>query len=626
MKWMTVLCVLTFYSPIWAQSPSIDSLKQQIAGIDNQEEKADLFVDIAVQWKENSSDSALFYFNKAFELIDTSIESELSTKYHYHLGVLYLDIGKHEEAWRSLSSAMNSAVTDTSDISVADILDKKADVKIRNGEYSEAMDILIKVIPIFEKSNDLAGLGAAYNSLGTVMERSKQLDKALEYYEKAYEAGLESDQDRTAHGYLTNMAIAHSMMGDHEKAIPLLQRVINFAKSQNERRLEALASGNLGRVYTFLDQLDQAEIYISRSLNLFRAMGNGRGTAAASSQLSRVYLAQGKSRETINLLRPQYDFVKQQNFVKFQEHIADNLRKAYKKEGDYENALLFTEEYEAIKDSTVTKEMAQAVNDAETRYQTEKKEAEIERLALEDEINQIRLNQQRYGLWGLGIIIAFLSFLFYRISQQKRELAEQHKEKEILLKEIHHRVKNNLQVISSLLKLQSKNITDTATQKVLAEGQSRVRSMALIHQNLYQDDNLTGIHMPTYLKDLSEELAENYSQNDQTISLNLQVDDMHLDVDTVVPIGLIINELITNSLKYAFDHTSHPEISLTLKKEGDGLRLIVADNGVGFDPKSTTKSSLGMRLIHSFAKRLKADFELDGTKGTVANFLIKDYN
>jgi len=259
------------------------------------------------------------------------------------------------------------------------------------------------------------------------------------------------------------------------------------------------------------------------------------------------------------------------------------------------------------------------------KYETLQKEAEIERLALEDELNQTRINQQRYGLWGLGAGIALLSFLFYRLFNQKKQIDIQNQEKEILLKEIHHRVKNNLQVISSLLKLQSRNVTDANTKRVLTEGQNRVRSMALIHQNLYNEDELTGISMPKYLKELAEELIENYT-TEHTVQLKMDVDEILLDVDTVVPIGLIINELITNALKYAFVGIDNPMISLVMKKHSEYLYLEISDNGIGFDQNKQSDESLGMKLIRSFAKRLKADYQLETSNGTKATFKIKDYS
>ena len=627
MKGIFSYIVLLFVLPLFGQSPNqkIDSLYSLVQKESNSQKKADLLIDLGLQWREQSSDSALYYFDVASNYFDTTDQSFLRTKLYYHTSEVYLDIGQHDEAWKNLEYSITSAVTDSSKISTADILDKKADIKIRNGDYSEATDLLMEALPIFENRNDLIGLGAAFNSLGTIMERSQRLDDALEYYEKAFEFGTKGGDIRSAHGYLANMAIMHSMKGEHRAAVPLFQEVITYSRENGEKRIDAIASGNLGRVYVLLNRLDSAEIFINHSLSMFQSMGHARGTAAASSQLSRVYLKQNKNREVIDLLLPQYQFVKENNFVKFQERIAENLRTAYKNVGDYRNALVYTEILSEIKDSTVNKQMAQAVNDAQTKYETEKKEAEIQRLALEDQLNETRIQQQRFAIAGMGIGIALLSFLFYRLFTQKKKIDQQNKEKEVLLKEIHHRVKNNLQVISSLLKLQSRNVTDETTQEVLAEGQNRVRSMALIHQNLYKDDQITGIHMPTYISELCTELLENYSVQEKKVDLEIEVENINLDVDSVVPIGLIINELMTNSLKYAFDGIKNPLISVQMRKDQENLLLTVKDNGMGFDPESVKKDSLGMKLIRSFAKRLQADYILKTDQGTEANFIIKDF-
>ena len=126
------------------------------------------------------------------------------------------------------------------------------------------------------------------------------------------------------------------------------------------------------------------------------------------------------------------------------------------------------------------------------------------------------------------------------------------KEKDFLLREIHHRVKNNLQVISSLLSLQARQIGDKNIQKAINEGRSRVRSMALIHQNLYQNENLTGVSVERYLSNLLSELFDTYKVDSDKITLHFNIQDIDLDVDTMVPFGLILNELISNCLKHAF--------------------------------------------------------------------------
>jgi len=157
-------------------------------------------------------------------------------------------------------------------------------------------------------------------------------------------------------------------------------------------------------------------------------------------------------------------------------------------------------------------------------------------------------------------------------------------EKDILLREIHHRVKNNLQVISSILGIQSRSVTDVKAKAAIKEGRSRVHSMSLIHQNLYKKDDLTGISIKDYLDKLGHDLLSTYAIEPDKVNIHIEADDMILDVETVVPIGLIVNELISNSLKYAFPDGAKGNIYIKMQQEERHLILSVADDGIGLDP------------------------------------------
>ncbi len=242
-------------------------------------------------------------------------------------------------------------------------------------------------------------------------------------------------------------------------------------------------------------------------------------------------------------------------------------------------------------------------------------------------------NQQQKKLtnWTLiGLLsMIFLSFILFRsykiIKAQKETISISLSEKDTLLKEIHHRVKNNLQVISSLLNLQTKSTDDEIAKSALKEGQSRVHSMSLIHQNLYKKDNLIGIEMNDYLKSLCRNLFDTYNINSDRILLILEIDDLNLDVDTVVPLGLIINELITNSLKYAFPDEHSGEISISLKKDSGMLILKVRDTGIGLNPMEVKAgNSFGYSLINAFVKKLKAEMSLISENGTTVIISLKE--
>jgi len=206
------------------------------------------------------------------------------------------------------------------------------------------------------------------------------------------------------------------------------------------------------------------------------------------------------------------------------------------------------------------------------------------------------------------------------ITERRRaeaQIAASLKEKEVLLKEIHHRVKNNLQVISSLLNLQAATVVDGKTLEQLRESQNRIRSMALIHERLYQSGNLARIDFGEYVRSLVGFLARTYSMSTVRIVVNVQSID--LPVNTAIPCGLIINELVSNALKYAFPGGREGEVNIDLvvKPDGSGV-LSVRDDGIGLPaelvPQKTT--TLGLQLVNTLTKQLNGSIELMRGNGT----------
>jgi len=210
------------------------------------------------------------------------------------------------------------------------------------------------------------------------------------------------------------------------------------------------------------------------------------------------------------------------------------------------------------------------------------------------------------------------------LAERKRaqeQLKASLKEKEVLLKEIHHRVKNNLQIISSLLKLQSSYIKDEQGLTMFKDSQNRIRSMALIHEKLYQSQDLSRIDFAEYIRDLTLTLLRSYKANAQEIKLKTQVNNIWLNVDTAIPCGLIINELISNCLKHAFPSSSNKDNEICIKIDSSPdhqFTLVVSDNGIGLPPELDFQNteSLGLELVCSLAEQLEGNIELNRNHGT----------
>lgn len=200
-------------------------------------------------------------------------------------------------------------------------------------------------------------------------------------------------------------------------------------------------------------------------------------------------------------------------------------------------------------------------------------------------------------------------------------------EKELLLREIHHRVKNNMQIISSLLNLQRSYIQDEEADNILQESQGRVKSMALIHEKLYQTSDLARINVAEYIRSLTMNLFHSYTVK-PGINLSMDVGELYFNIDTAVPLGLIINELVSNSLKYAFQDQDEGEIRISLIETAEPGRylLLIRDDGTGFPEEVDfcQTHSLGLQLVNTLVNQLDGEIEMVTNGGTTFNIIIQE--
>jgi PAS domain S-box-containing protein len=202
------------------------------------------------------------------------------------------------------------------------------------------------------------------------------------------------------------------------------------------------------------------------------------------------------------------------------------------------------------------------------------------------------------------------------------------KEKDVLLKEIHHRVKNNLQIISSLLNLQSRYVQNQEFLEMLRDSQNRVKSIALLHEKLYQSKDLTKVKFSEYVQNLVNYLFRSYGVNMNLISAKADVEDVILGIDTIISCGLIINELVSNSLKHAFPMGRQGEIHITFHSNDDEILLIVGDNGIGLPEKLDIQNteSLGLKLVTALVEEMKGTLDFHSDNGSRFKITLKKFN
>jgi len=236
------------------------------------------------------------------------------------------------------------------------------------------------------------------------------------------------------------------------------------------------------------------------------------------------------------------------------------------------------------------------------------------------------ISQNMFDIPGINGIVVTTHPIKER-KEMENQIRSSLKEKEILIKEIHHRVKNNMQIISSLLNLQKQYVEEEEAINVLQESQNRVKTMSLIHEKLYQSKDLTHINIADYIKNLITDLFYSYAMEKEDIQQILEINDTDLNIETALPCGLIISEIISNSLKYAFPDKKGG-IFLSLKRSNDKFSLLISDNGIGFpeDIDFKNSDSLGLQLVNNLVGQLDGEIQLDNSEGTKYQIIFQELN
>lgn len=440
------------------------------------------------------------------------------------------------------------------------------------------------------------GMVSALLSQGIIYRDLNQPDSARRCYQQAIALATRPPLPGAALGvaYANYGQLLMDFYHDLPGAIRLLHQALALHLRQHNHNGAEHAYRNLSWAYRRQHRLAQAVTMADSALALGRSIGDPH---RLSNSLEAAYLA-------------------------------------YRDAGRYREANSLMEEWKNLENQLGRLEKTQAVARIEAAYQVEKQQARIRHLAQEN------TGKQRL-LWEVGAGAALLAGLLglsywqYRalgranaqlrttnqtITDNNQRIQEQARRLTLLMRELHHRVKNNLAIVSSLLNLQANRLTDPATVRAVREGQQRVEVMGLLHQQLYLTADVTSVDMRPYLTHLVESLMAAYGYDDDCFTLQLELDTLALNVDQAVPIGLIINELVTNSLKYAYAHVAQPFLRLLLTTMGPagGVLLEVEDNGPGSTAGwEASTASFGKQLILALSAQLGGQVTTHSVAGTL---------
>jgi two-component sensor histidine kinase len=615
-----------------AQTPRLDSLKRLFESSN----------------KANLSPQDLYKTKKEYIYLSTNdVAQRVDSLTKISLEILQ----RNPEASMLLSNeAEKIAEASQDDVLRAMAYVSKSAVYSVNDNVEMILQYALKALDISEKtklSDDI--MASIYRKFGRVYRDQNNIRGSIEAYKKALAYSTKSNNTKDICGTAGTMGQIFGRLEKYDSALIYLKLALDLSKKIGY-------DDNIVRGYIHIMNLYDDTDKIPEAFSTVKEMEFWLNTkdispvikCLAYTAIADLDLRHGKTnrqlaaryldsmRKVMNTTKPGTE-----NLVNY--YLGRSLLSFSRQEYDLgSEALTQYHAFKAIMDNQIIEGHSQ---DLATKYETGKKDALIKNLNVEKALQkkeQELSDTQKKGAFILAILLGVLSLLSYNrfrlkkkasevltlknieIEKQKEVIQNSLSEKETLLREIHHRVKNNLQIISSLLNIQSENISDPSVLSSIREGQSRVQAMSLIHQNLYQSEHLSNVDIENYLKQLVVYLSEMFATEDKDVKVEVDANNINFDIDTAIPLGLIVNELVSNAYKYAFEQQKSGTIKIGIKALNDeDYELHVDDDGKGLpaDFNPNKGKSLGLKLVNILSRQLRGKFSTMPSEG--ASFIVK---
>lgn len=494
-------------------------------------------------------------------------------------------------------------------------------------EYKSAMEFAFKASEIYQELGDKYGLASAYNDVAWIQQRQEEYETALEYGDQALALLKEESADELKGIIHFTRGSAYVSSSSYDLALLELTRAMDYLQQAKASPLTlSRVINSRGNAYKLMGKHEAAIQDYQSNLALCEELDHKRGIMVSNANLGHTYLLNKNYHAALPYLLFAKNAMESTNDKANLWEQYMHLSNTYEALGDFEKALRYERKLATENEEYYEDKIDQLELQTQTKFETGQRQATI--VLQEQTIQQQK--QRQLLILGLAVLLGVVLLLVYNNYRNKKrlsaELEVKNREKELLLKEIHHRVKNNLQTISSLLNLQSAQIKDKEIQGAVIESKNRVRSMALIHQKLYQGENLAAIEMKEYLRMLSENMIKSFGRH-RDLELLVEMPEVEVDVDTAIPIGLIINELLTNTLKYAFPGGQPGLIQVSLIHAGaDQMSLRLADNGVGMKSMNgeadERRTNFGSQLVKLLTTQLDGKMTVNTENGfeTIIDF------
>ncbi|MEN0047157.1 MAG: histidine kinase dimerization/phosphoacceptor domain -containing protein [Bacteroidota bacterium] len=566
----------------------------------------------------------------------------------YQYGLKLLDAFKNDSANIVFTSLIQH-------LEMLDALDDSFGLKVRmrqaealekDNQDQVAIEKLITIVKVSKKKKEWEVLANAQLSLARLHEKLGQQKACFRYLELARSTIKEQELENVYPRFAIRMASYHRIINEQlDSALHYAQEVIQTTTKLNQ--FDHLGTGHMLMGLILSKSNDEAAaVHYQKASRIFKRLGNSTGYGYMQNNLSRLYLRTGQAKRSL-IHSDSFAIAIQQSILAghddlgLQYYYFKDRAKIYQALGQHDSAWQYLNKGYQTELQDLRQTNYEKIVEVEERYQDEQKVQKIE-----DQAQIIQLEQSRKkwltGLSSVVILFAVMLTYFYvrlikaskktkqqalAITQVNQELSTSLRHQITLRGEVHHRVKNNLQVIISLLELQAEDIEDEKALQSLETMSNRVYSMAAIHEMLYQKQGTRLINLLEYTQNLCQHFSNITTRQNQPI-FDINIDERFFNLETLMPLGMILNELLTNSIKYASSIEKRLKIGISLQPKADGYSIIYRDNGPGFSQGKLAEreGGLGTYLLKSMSRQLNGKLVSRNDNGAVYEIFFKEKN
>lgn len=586
-------------------------------------------------------DQAKKYAKEAISLALKINDYKVSMNSNNILGYIESDLGNLDGANSFYQESLKCAYIIKDSVAAARISSNIATNEKNKGDYEKALPYYFDALKILSANNLIHDKAIVLNNIGSTYSSIKDNEKCLQYAMQSADILRKEKDDFYLLISLNDAGTALVALKRYDEAEKVFLEAQKLNNIDNKKDILHSFEG-LASVYASTDRLDKALAFYEKALvigkeqglkldmhNLYQGIGN------VLSKKGLYLQARVKYQEAIKIAKE----------IKAKEAIVNSERDYIANELLISNPSVYQvfQEYLGLRDSLYSKEKGKYVYELETKYQTAEKEKAIAEQNLQILSQKSTVQNQRYFLGISVLTLALLGFGLYsngkkrKLEQQhnqvltkknqeielnRQEIAQKKEETELLNREINHRVGNNLQLMLGLMQLQSRRMTSVEGKKALKENESRIHAMAILHDKLQAQNGVSRIDLKDYLQELSDGLRVAHSDESKKLAIDVDANTIVSNAHFAMHLGLIVNELVINSIKHAFAKQSNPSIDIQLREDDKKIYMTYQDNGQGLpEQMDISKSqSLGIKLIYSITKQLFGQVKTENQNGVLYQF------